>query len=130
MKIDLLKGERNYSEKYALIDAKSIAMLLRDGHLIRSRTYYAGDYAGVDILTDLQTAMKSASLTPRQSESIAWVYGHDVTLDAAGTLMGITKQAVRHAVTTATEKIAAVFKQWNYSETNGDLLKEGEAIAQ
>lgn len=126
-RIDLDKGSRDYARKYGVIDAKGIALLLRDGHHIRSRTYYAGDYAGVDILTDLQSAMEAASLTPRQSESIAWVYGCDLPLDTAGLLMGVTKQAVRHAVRCATEKIAAVFKHWSDCEQRrNELSKVGE----
>lgn len=126
--LDLEKDAREYNRKYALIDARGIALLLRDGHHIRSRTYYAGDYAGVDILTDLHYAMKAASLTPRQSESITWVFGCDLTLDSAGMLMGITKQAVKHAIGCATEKIAAVFRQWGESErTNSNHAKAGES---
>ncbi|UQZ84013.1 hypothetical protein SK3146_03225 [Paenibacillus konkukensis] len=128
MKLDRFKDQRKYTDKYALIDAKGIALLLRDGHRIRERTYYAGDYAGVDILTDLNTAMQRAALTPRQAETIALVYGLDITLDAAGTRLGITKQAVKHAVTTATEKIASVFRQWNVSERESGARKEGEAL--
>lgn len=128
IKVDLTKAQRSYADKYRCLDAKGIALLLRDGHRIRSRTYYAGDYAGIDILTDLDRAMETASLTARQAESLNWVYVHDVTLDTAGHLMGITKQAVKHAVTTATEKIAKVFQQWNYSDARFEGPEEGEAI--
>ncbi|OXM86466.1 sigma factor-like helix-turn-helix DNA-binding protein [Paenibacillus rigui] len=124
--IDLDKGAREYTRKYAVIDAKGIALLLRDGHHIRSRTYYPGDYAGIDILTDLHQAMSVASLTPRQSESIAWVYGCDLTLDTAGVLMGITKQAVKQAICCATEKIAAVFRHWGELENRMEECKAGD----
>ncbi|MFE5324274.1 RNA polymerase subunit sigma [Paenibacillus sp. NPDC056579] len=128
MKLDISSKRRRFTPNAYCLDAKGIARLLRDGHHIRSRTYYAGDYAGVDILTDLTIAMESASLTTRQAESIHWVYIHDVTLDTAGMRMGITKQAVQDAVATATRKIAAVFKQWHDVETDAKGQKEGEPI--
>ncbi|MEK5396000.1 sigma factor-like helix-turn-helix DNA-binding protein [Paenibacillus sp. FSL K6-2859] len=60
--------------------------------------------------------MNSAGLTDRQTESIAWVYGADLTQSDAAKAMGISQPTVKQSVDEAAEKIAAVYKWWEYGE--------------
>jgi predicted DNA-binding protein (UPF0251 family) len=122
--IDIERQTRKYSQTYALNTAKGVAALLRDRHRIAERRY-RGDTAASDIIIDLHSAIESAGLTDRQAEAIAWVYGRDLTLEHAGAIMGITKQGVKDALSCGVEKIAAVFKRWNYGDVTVEVNAEG-----
>ncbi|WP_339273767.1 RNA polymerase subunit sigma [Paenibacillus sp. FSL W8-0426] len=115
VKIDVEKGSRSYSVKYSLNDAAGVKALLRDRHRISSARF-RGDYAACDILIDLHSAINSAGLTERQTEAIAWVYGVDITQAKAAELMGITQQTLGETLDRAAEKLAAVYKRWEYGE--------------
>lgn len=115
VKVDIEKGSRSYSVKYSLNDAAGVKALLRDRHRISSARF-RGDYAACDILVDLHSAINSAGLTDRQTEAIAFVYGIDVTQAEAARQMGITQQAVKKMIDEAAEKMAVVYRRWEYGE--------------
>lgn len=115
VKIDVEKGSRSYSVKYSLSTAAGVKALLRDRHRISSARF-RGDYAACDILIDLHSAINSAGLTERQTEAIAWVYGVDITQAKAAELMGIAQKNVSEAIDRAAEKLAEVYKRWEYGE--------------
>lgn len=104
-----------YEVKYTLSDAAGVKKLLRDRHHIGSARF-TGDYNAVDTLVDLSSAISSASLTDRQVESVALVSGFDLTQKDAADVMVITQQAVAKLYDEAAEKIAAVYKRWEYGE--------------
>jgi predicted DNA-binding protein (UPF0251 family) len=103
VKVDIEKGSRNYTVKYALNDRHGVSKLLRDRHRIASRRFHAGDYAASDILIDLHSAIESAGLTERQAEAIAWVYGADVTHKRAAEIMNVSREAITQFVNNAYE---------------------------
>ncbi|GIQ63689.1 hypothetical protein PACILC2_22570 [Paenibacillus cisolokensis] len=115
VKIDTTKDERRLTQTYALNTVAGVKSLLRDRHRIAARRF-KGDTAASDILIDLHSAIESAGLTDRQAEAIALVYGLDVTQETAARVMGITQPSVNITVESAVEKIAAVFKRWDYGE--------------
>ncbi|WP_449600320.1 sigma factor-like helix-turn-helix DNA-binding protein [Paenibacillus sp. Marseille-Q9583] len=104
-----------YEVKYVLNDEAGVKKLLRDRHHISS-AQFLGDYNAVDTLVDLNSAVASAGLTERQTESIAWVYGVDLTQAEAAKAMGISQPTVKQSVDEAAEKIAAVYRKWEYGE--------------
>lgn len=104
-----------YEVKYVLNDAAGVKKLLRDRHHISSARFL-GDYSAVDTLVDLNSAISSAGLTDRQAESVAWVYGADMTQKDAAALMGIARTTLTESIETAAEKIAAVYRKWEYGE--------------
>jgi hypothetical protein len=122
VKVDIAKGSRNYTQKYALNDAKGVAMLLRDRHKIASRRFYAGDYAASDILIDLDNAIWKAFLTNRQAEAIAYVYGLDVTQETAAEAMGVGQDSVSDFIRGACKRIARVYRKWA-SEDGADAYE-------
>ncbi|MEI2280707.1 sigma factor-like helix-turn-helix DNA-binding protein [Paenibacillus polysaccharolyticus] len=133
VKIDVEKGSRSYNVKYSLNDAAGVKALLRDRHRISSARF-RGDYAACDILVDLHSAINSAGLTDRQTEAIAWVYGADITQAKAAELMGIAQKNVSEAIDRAAEKMAEVYKRWEYgeitveyTEDNNENESEGDA---
>lgn len=104
-----------YEVKYVLNDAAGVKKLLRDRHHINS-AQFLGDYNAVDTLVDLNSAIASAGLTERQAESVAWVYGADLTQKDSAEIMGITRTTLNESIDTAAEKIASVYRKWEYGE--------------
>ncbi|WP_342480430.1 sigma factor-like helix-turn-helix DNA-binding protein [Paenibacillus sp. FSL L8-0340] len=114
--------------RYVLNDAAGVKKLLRDRHHINS-AQFLGDYNAVDTLVDLNSAISSAGLTDRQAESVAWVYGVDLTQAEAARQMGITQPTVKQSVDEAAEKIAAVYRKWNYGEIDVEYALDDETEA-
>lgn len=123
VKFDISAKERNYTQSYALNTADGVKALLRDRHRIGARRF-KGDTAASDILIDLHSAIESAGLTDRQAEAVAWVYGRDLTQTEAARIMGVSQQAVAQFTDEAAERIAAVYKRWNY----GEVAVESEEV--
>lgn len=128
VKIDTEKGARTYEVKYALDSAAGVKRLLRDRHHVSSARF-TGDYNAADTLIDLHSAINSAALTERQAESIAWVYGADLTQSDAARIMGVTQPTVKQACDEAAEKIAAVYRKWEYGEITVEYALEDEEEA-
>lgn len=128
VKVDIEKGSRSYSVKYSLSSVAGVKALLRDRHRISSARF-RGDYAACDILVDLHSAINSASLTDRQTEAIAFVYGIDVTQAEAARQMGITQQTLSEALERAAEKMAEVYKRWEYEEVSVEYTEDIELEA-
>ncbi|WP_419884850.1 sigma factor-like helix-turn-helix DNA-binding protein [Paenibacillus sp. B-A-8] len=117
-----------YEVKYALNDVAGIKKLLRDRHHISS-AQFLGDYNAVDTLVDLNSAIASAWLTERQAESVAWVYGVDLTQAEAAKAMGISQPTVKQSVDEAAEKIAVVYRKWEYGEITVEYALDEEEAA-
>lgn len=128
VKVDIEKGSRSYSVKYSLNDAAGVKALLRDRHRISSARF-RGDYAACDILVDLHSAINSAGLTDRQTEAIAFVYGFDVTQAEAARQMGVSREAVTQLIEAAAEKMATVYRRWEYGEVSVEYTNYEEAAA-
>lgn len=114
-----------YEVKYMLSDSAGVKKLLRDRHHIGSARF-TGDYNAVDTLVDLNSAISSAGLTERQAESVAWVYGVDLTQADAASQMGVTRQTVKQSVDEAAEKIAVVYRKWEYGEIKVEYALDDE----
>ncbi|NGM81215.1 RNA polymerase subunit sigma [Paenibacillus sp. 7124] len=125
VKIDVDKGARTYEVKYALNDAAGVKKLLRDRHHVSSARF-TGDYNAVDTLIDLYSAINSAGLTEAQAETVAWVSGADLTQQQAADIMCVTRQAVAKTYDLACEKIAAVYKRWEYGEITVEYALDDE----
>jgi hypothetical protein len=128
VKIDIDKGARTYAVRYALNDTAGVKKLLRDRHAVSSARF-GGDYNAADILIDLHSAINSAGLTDIQTETVAWVSGADLTQRDAARMMDVTQQSVAKTYDAACEKIADVYKRWNYGEVTAEypLTEEGAA---
>lgn len=128
VKVDTQKQARAYEVKYALNDAAGVKALLRDRHRIAERRY-SGDTAASDIIIDLHSAIESAGLTDRQAEAIAWVYGRDLTQKVAAGIMAVTREAVTQFIDGAAERIAAVYKRWEYGDVTVEYTEDNEITA-
>ena len=73
-KFDKSAAHKRYETRYAgLTTGKQVRLLLRDIHALRIRAEQ-GDFAAVDVLADLTTAVTRAGLTARQWEAVENVY--------------------------------------------------------
>ncbi|MNC31172.1 hypothetical protein D3C75_794860 [compost metagenome] len=115
-----------YEVKYVLNDAAGVKKLLRDRHHISSARFQSGDYNAVDMLVDLSSAINSAGLSEVQAEVVAWISGADMTQQQASEIMHVTRQAITKAYEVACEKIAAVYRKWEYGEVCVGYLLEDE----
>lgn len=128
VKIDVGKQARVYEVKYSLNDSAGVKALLRDRHRISSARF-TGDYNACDILIDLHSAINSAALTERQTEAIAWVYGADLTQAKAAGIMAVSREAVTQLIDGAAERIAAVYKRWEYGDVTVEYTEDNEREA-
>jgi predicted transcriptional regulator len=126
--IDIEKGSRQYSVKYALNTPKGVQRLLRDVHALRSRRFDAGDYDACDILIDLDEAIKLAKLTHRQRQVMALIVERDMTQEDAGKVLGVGQDAVSYCLKGAIRRITEVYRKWEYGEVVIQLDEEIDNI--
>lgn len=123
--VDIEKDARKYTQTYALNTSKGVEKLLRDRHKIAARRF-TGDYAACDIIIDLNEAIDRANLSRRQTETITYLYGCDMTQAEAADEMAVTQQAVAKFNAEACRKIARVFRGWDYGEVVIEIPEVGE----
>ncbi|MBG9788707.1 sigma factor-like helix-turn-helix DNA-binding protein [Brevibacillus laterosporus] len=122
--VDIEKGHRNLSVRYALNDRDGVHAILRDIHHLRSSRYERGDYAACDVLIDLAEAIERAGLTDREKEALSLYYLDDLTQEEAGRTVGVGKPRINQLVNTGLKRIATVYSRWNYGEvTVGEAAK-------
>lgn len=71
-------------------------------------------------MLDLNSAIYNAGLTDRQTEAVALISGMDLTQAEAARVMGIARQVVARMYEEAAEKLAAVYRKWEYGEILAD----------
>ncbi|MFL1672178.1 RNA polymerase subunit sigma [Paenibacillus dendritiformis] len=123
--VDIGKDARKYVQTYALNTAKGVEKLLRDRHKIAARRF-TGDYAACDIIIDLNEAIDRANLSRRQTETITYLYGCDLTQAKAAEEMAVTQPAVAKFNAEACRKIARVFRDWDYGAVSIEISEVGE----
>ncbi|WP_298833763.1 sigma factor-like helix-turn-helix DNA-binding protein [uncultured Planococcus sp.] len=101
--------------KAALQQTGQARATLQAYHALTERQY-KGDVDAIVALADLAVAVERAKLTARQAEALRLVYGADMTQARAGAAMGVTREAVSMTVTRATERIQAVYDEWQAKE--------------
>lgn len=122
--VDIEKGHRNLSVRYALNDRDGVHAILRDIHQLRSSRFERGDYAACDVLIDLAEAIEQAGLTAREKEALSLYYLDDLTQEEVGRTMGVGKPRINQLVNAGLKRIATVYSRWNYGEvTVGEAAK-------
>lgn len=114
--VDIEKGHRNLSVRYALNDRDGVHAILRDLHHLRSSRYERGDYAACDVLIDLAEAIERAGLTDREREALYYVYERELDTVETGQAMGVSKQRVGQLVGNGLDQVATIYEAWNYGE--------------
>lgn len=124
--IDIEKGSREYTVKYALNSPNGVGRLLRDIHRLRSARFERGDYAASDILIDLDSAIVAANLTVRQRLAIYYTYEADLKHEDVAPMLDVSRRAVGFHVTAGLTKIAAIFSAWEYGEVTAIYVDDTE----
>ncbi|MGG0793160.1 sigma factor-like helix-turn-helix DNA-binding protein [Brevibacillus laterosporus] len=114
--VDIEKGHRNLSVRYALNDREGVHAILRDIHHLRASRFERGDYAACDVLIDLAEAIERAGLTDREREALYYVYERDMTAREAARIIGISDRRAGMLIDSGLGRVAAVFKWWKYGE--------------
>ncbi|HHT7127808.1 TPA: sigma factor-like helix-turn-helix DNA-binding protein [Bacillus cereus] len=112
-------------------NSKSIDLLLRHLPYMQERRFN-GDYAASDVLMDMETAISNADLTDRQRQVLRLVYFKDMKQTQVAVEMGITAPTINLYKRLLTQKIAAVFERWAWSDEGYKLTivkVEREAVA-
>lgn len=106
---------KKYDSKYTLCTTKGVKALLRDIHALNSRAYERGDMAAIDLLVDLDTAIRGANLTGRQEATINFYYKEDCDQEETAKRMGcdITTESRHRKV--AVERITGIYQKWQYN---------------
>ncbi|MMZ61266.1 hypothetical protein D1872_234060 [compost metagenome] len=78
-------------------------------------------------MLDLNSAIYNAGLTERQTEAVALISGLDVTQAEAARVMKITRQTVAELYDQAAEKLAVVYRKWEYGDITVEYEDEREA---
>jgi len=107
---------QKYEQKYAFYTDKGIQRLLKDIHKLRIRAFEKGDIAAVDIQIDLSLAIKAANLTEKQELAITYLYEDDMKQSDAAKRLCIDESTLSRNKEAALEKIAKVYREWNYLE--------------
>ncbi|MCP1354644.1 sigma factor-like helix-turn-helix DNA-binding protein [Aneurinibacillus migulanus] len=124
--VDIEKGSREYTVKYALDSADGVKRLMTDLHRLRSARFERGDYAASDILIDLDSAIIAANLTIRQRQAVYYVYEEDMRHEDVAKMLDISRRAIGFHVNAGISKIATVFSSWGYGEITAIYVEETE----
>jgi DNA-directed RNA polymerase specialized sigma24 family protein len=121
---DKAAGHRRLEQQYEITTKEGVKEFLDDYLAIRERMYLKGDYAAVDMLADLETAIKKAKLTDKQKQALYMRYVLDGTKtdEELAQEIGLSQDGLWHRIDRACAKIAKVFEEWGYRE----IITEGE----
>lgn len=128
------EGHRRFEQTISLRTARGVHTLLNDLHVFRERRFLDADYTACDILIDLMSAIKQAKLTKRQRNALYLVYERELSLEETARVMGTNRGNVHKflwgvgAYKGALERIADVYREWNYEEITISEKAANEAL--
>ena len=93
VKRDVHKKEREHDVEFAY-QPQGIERLLSDVHRIEAMETYKGDLGATVLRIDLEAALRSRCLTPRQRQVVALYYFAELTQTEAAGVLGVSQQAV------------------------------------
>jgi DNA-directed RNA polymerase specialized sigma24 family protein len=113
-KYDKEAAGRRIDEEHVFYTPKGVSQLIQGAQALNSRAYMFADFAALELVVDLRAAILQANLTPAQRRVIYLYLYCDLHYTDVAAEMGISQQAVSKHKNTACERIAAVFREWNY----------------
>lgn len=115
-KYDKYKGHRKIEQQFRLEQGKDVKALLRKSQELYEWAMRSGDYAIIDVLVDVGKAMRISGMTERQKECIVLHLILDMKEADVAEILGITQPLVSQSVNSGCNKIAQVFRAWQYTE--------------
>lgn len=114
VKLDIHRTDRALSSRYTHTDASGeteytaagIARLLGDIYRMSAGAEYKGDISAIILRLDLEAALKSRCLTPRQRQVVALRYFAELTQSETAAVIGVAQPTVKEYIDTALDNIA------------------------
>lgn len=117
VKRDIHEKDRKYTVTYALNSGAGVKSLLTGRQRIHVARF-TGDTAASDVLIDLTNAILNAGLTDRETLAVAAYSGWELTYTELGRVLDVTRQTATEILNGAADKIAAVYKRWDYGSVS------------
>mgnify|MGYP001308194319 CR=1 FL=1 len=109
VKKDLFTHEKALETTYPLDTPEGVEALLKNFHKVAISRYELGDFDACNMLLDFFTALGKCKFTPRQIQSLTFVYFLDYSQREAAEIMGCSPQSTQQHVRAAIAKIAAQY---------------------
>lgn len=105
VKVDLAKSALRHDIAYEYTD-KGVDRLLKDIHKLWYEESYRGDYDATCLRVDLEYALQSNVMTPKQRQAVALYYFCELTQDECARLLKMTQQGIDERLSGAVNNIA------------------------
>lgn len=106
---------KRLESRYVLNTTKGVEKILKDIYHLRSSAFTRSDFAAIDLLLDLCTAIEKANLSKRQRETLYYLYILGYSQRETAAILGVDEPVISIPKTAALRKIAKVFDEWGYS---------------
>lgn len=114
VKLDIHRTDRAATARYTHTDASGeteytapgIARLLGDIYRMSAGAEYKGDISAIILRLDLEAALKSRCLTPRQRQVVALRYFAELTQSETAAVLGVAQPTVKEYIDAALDNIA------------------------
>lgn len=128
VKKDLFTHEKALEKEYPLDTPEGVEALLKNFHKVAISRYELGDYDACNLILDFFTALGKCKFTPRQIQSLTFVYFLDYSQREAAEIMGCSPQSTQQHVRAAITKIAKQYARdlEGLGETEDDSGEENE----
>lgn len=111
IKIDIHRKSRaldaEITDITGAVTAEGVHTLLTDYHRNHASETYGGDLSATIARIDLESALNSRALTPRQRQVVALYYIAELTGEQTAQIIGVSRQAVEKSLKKACESLAA-----------------------
>jgi predicted DNA-binding protein YlxM (UPF0122 family) len=105
VKIDIYKSEITHDVVHAYTN-EGIAQLLEDVYKLANDAEYRGDAEAIVLRVDLERALRSKCMSPKQRQAVALYYFAQLTQEECAKLLNVTQEAVTQRLSNAIANIA------------------------
>lgn len=102
---DIHKSEITHDAIHAYTDA-GIAQLLSDVYKLANDAEYRGDTEAIVLKVDLERALRSECMSPKQRQSVALYYMCQISKEECAKLLNVTRQAIDQRLINAATNIS------------------------
>jgi predicted DNA-binding protein (UPF0251 family) len=128
---DIHKTEITHDTIHAYTDA-GIAQLLSDVYKLANDAEYRGDTEAIVLKVDLEHALQSDALTPRQRQAVALYYFCQLTQQECAKVLGVKRQRITDRLKTAKRNIAQHMQGDDHTSSqyinSRDYMSQGIAL--
>lgn len=108
-------GTKRLENRYVLNTEEGVESLLKDVEKIRSNSYARGDMASIDLLVDLEHAIRVSEMTLKQRQAIKLLYYKDLSVISVASIMDCDISTVSRHRKAGLKHITKIFTKWEYA---------------